>query len=229
MKGRTAFFVQRFRVLLMAAVVAASSLFLQGCLFGTETIKVEYLPGFKADRLFTEYTPRIAVNRFSDERPNADRIGEGYNMYGGKVETWVSDRLPVDIVEEAIIEQLKNSGFDVVKTSGWNLTAESLSDYINADLVMGGKLKAFWVESRPGMLTVSVNSNVTFDLVIADVQEKKIIWAGQFAGTEKIESLIRTSAEMRRAINGAVTKAVNSVFQDPGLKDRIVTLVRAKF
>lgn len=211
-------------VLLVGVAVSVS-----GCLNGTETIKVEYLPGFQVQRLFTDITPLIAVNAFWDERPATDRVGEGYNLYGQKVETWVTDKDPAKIIEDAIVDQLRALGFEVVRTSGWNLDANSIPALLDADLILGGRLRAFWVESHPGMVTVSVNSRVTFDLIIADVKTRQILWAGQFTGADKAEVAVRLNTHMRDSLSRALTQAVNKVFQDEQVKSVFVEFVRVRF
>lgn len=211
-------------VLLIGVAVSVS-----GCFSGTETIKVEYLPGFQVQRLFTDITPLIAVNAFWDERPATDRVGEGYNLYGQKVETWVTDKDPAKIVEDAIVDQLRALGFEVVRTSGWNLDANSIPALLDANLILGGRLRAFWVESHPGMVTVSVNSRVTFDLIIADVKTRQILWAGQFTGADKTEVAVRLNTHMRDSLSRALTQAVNKVFQDEQVKSVFVEFVRVRF
>ena len=221
--------LQDMTKIILFCLLIAYAITAGGCLQGTETIKVEYLPGFKAQRLFTDYQPSIAVNSFWDERPITDRVGEGYNMYGGKIETWVTDRLPTEILEEAIIAQLRELGFEVIKTSGWNLNADSIPEYLNTDFLLGGRLKAFWVESRPGMFTVSINSRVTFDLIIVDVKTKRILWAGQFTGADKPETIIRTNEEMRMSLSRSLTQAVNKAFQDEQVKTVFLKIAKMRF
>ena len=200
-----------------------------GCFMGTETIDVEYLPGFEAERLFYNEQPSIAVNKIWDERPQKDRVGEGYNMYGGKTETWITRQTPTDILEAALIKQLKSMGFVVVMTSGWDLAADSIPEYITSDFVAGGRLKAFWVESRPGLVTVSVNSRVTFDLVIADVETGKVIWAGQFTGSDQPETIIRLDSDMRDSLSRSLTEAVNSAFRDDSVRRAFSNVLQLRF
>ncbi|MGI6036866.1 MAG: hypothetical protein ACOYD6_01420 [Limnochordia bacterium] len=210
-------------------LICLATLFLSGC-SGTKRIKVEYLPGFNADEWFSEQKPSIAVNSMWDERPYTDRIGEGYNAWGGKIETWVTDGpSPAEILEDALIRQLENAGFEVIRTSGWNFSADSIPAYLDTDFLLGGRLRTFWVESRPGLLTVSVNSRVTFDLIIADVENKRILWTGQFTGSDTTETVVRTAEQMRLSISRALTQAVNKVFQDPQVRHAAVDLVRIKF
>ncbi len=217
------------RKVVLALACVAVFLGASGCLMGTERIKVEYLPGYSAARLFDNYQPTIAVNPIWDERPDTSLVGAGYNMYGGKVESWASETPPTEILEQALIHQLENCGFKVVKTSGWNLDPNSIPLSVTSDFILGSRLKAFWVESRPGLLTVSINSKVTFDLIIADVRTKKVVWAGQFTGVDSPEAVIRTNEMMRQSLSRALTAAVNKVFQDDQVKSALIEIVRVRF
>lgn len=215
---------------LFIAFICIIPIFMSGCVnMGMETIEVEFLPGFKAQKMFNNYEPTIALNPIWDERQVTDNIGAGYNGYGNKIESWLSDKPPTELIEEALVTQLENAGFKVIRTSGWNLDASSISDYINSDFIMGGKLKTFWVESRPGALTVSINSRVTFDLIIADVENKKIVWAGQFTGSDHSEAIIRSRNYMKDSLSKALTQSVNKVFQNDDINKELIRLIEIKF
>jgi hypothetical protein len=211
------------------AVLAALLPTISGCLFGAETLKVEYLPEIMAPRLVHhEPAPTIAVNPLYDDRIKADKVGEGYNMYGAAVDTFVADRSVTGVIEDAIVRQLTGMGFKVVRTSGWDLTAQGISEYVNADMLLGGRLKVMWVESRPGLFTVSVSATSRFLIVLADVREKKILWSGEFEGSERSEEVVRTVGSMEAALNRAMSKTVDSLVRDETFC-RALTVVRVRF
>jgi len=214
---------------LVALMSIAVTVITSGCMMGTERIDVQYIPGYQAEPLFFDQQPSIAVNAIWDERPIKDRVGEGYAMYGNKVETWITKKAPTEILEEALIRQLQSMGFRVIRTSGWNLSVDSIPTYLNSDFVAGGRLRAFWVESRPGVLTVSINSRVTFDLIIADIQTGKVIWAGQFTGADKPESFLRLDQEMKNSLSRSLTQAVNSAFRDEGVRRAFSNALQIRF
>ena len=189
-------------------ILSISILFLSGC-GGIKTIRVDYIQGFQAQKLFPEKQPMISVNSFYDDRSNSDRVGEGYNTYGNKLETWVSENQPAEIIETAIIEQLINSGFQVIKTTGWNFEPGNIPEHIKTKLILGGKLKVLWVESKPNFFTVTINSKVTFDLIIADAVDKKILWSGQFSGSGQNDFGYRSSDDMAKSLSLSLTQAVN--------------------
>ena len=142
------------------------------------TLEVEYLSSFKAEKMFDNYSPTISLNKFWDNRPEKNYIGKGYGTYG-KERSYEMIKEPTEIIENALVMQLENVGFEVVKVTGWNLDSDDIPSYIDSDLIMGGKLQAFWVISQLGMLTkMEIDSTVSFDLIIADVDNNKVIWAG---------------------------------------------------
>lgn len=214
---------------IVVAVLAASLPAISGCLFGAETLKIEYLPEVMPPRLVhDESAPTVAVNSFYDDRIKGDKVGEGYNMYGGVSDTFVADKSVTKVIEDAIVQQLTGMGFKVVRTSGWDLTPEGISEYVNADILLGGRLKVMWVESRVGLLTVSVSATTRFLVVLADVKEKKILWSGEFEGTEKSEEIVRTVGSMEAALNRAMSRAVDSLVRNETFC-RALTVVKVRF
>ncbi len=188
-------------------------LVLTGCT-GVRTIDVEYLDTYKATSMFVGYKPKIAVNEFWDDRERTDAIGGHQSAYGSTLVSFRSKESPITIIENAIIQQLKNSGFEVVKTSGWCLDKEAIPEYLKTDYVLGGKLKTFWVKIKPGFFTSSVEANVLFDIIIADTETKKILWSGQFKNNRIKEKIFIINKNIEEPINEALTDSINKVFQN---------------
>jgi hypothetical protein len=208
----------------------------------TRAITVEYLPGSADNGWIKEltiknpsaYRPTIAINRFDDERDtDGNVVGALYNRSGKKVETLITDESPTAIVEMSLIRQLEAAGFTIIRTSGWNFHPESIPDYLKTDFILGGRLKAFWVESKAGFLTSTIDSHVTYDLIIADARNKKIIWTGQIAEADARKSLAHTNdyfwADLQASISHSLTLAINQAFQDQQAQQAIITLIRVKF
>jgi hypothetical protein len=193
-------------------------LILTGC-GGIKTIKPEYKSDFRATRLFNEGEHAITLNSLYDDRVTSEKIGEGYNGHGTAIETWVTGNDILQTIETAVIEQLTNSGFTVIRTKGWNLESEAIPEQVSTDLIIGGKLKTCWVESRPGAFTVSINSKVSFDITLADAKNKKTLYVGQFTGSSQASHGFRTAGDMQNAVSFAMTQAVNKAFQDETVRD----------
>jgi len=194
---------------------------LSGC-GGIKTIKPEYMSSFHATPLFDGSEHLITLNAFYDDRTTNDKIGEGYNSYGGKLESWVTDNDPLLVVENAVVEQLKNSGFTVVRSKGWNYDPTSIPAQVKTRLIVGGKLKTFWVESRPNFWTVTINSKVSFDLFLADTMDKKNLYTGQFTGNSQSDHGYRGAGDMQNSISLALSQAINKAFQDETIRDLLL-------
>ena len=177
------------------------------------------MSNFQATSLFDGKEQLITVNAFYDDRTTSDKIGEGFNAYGDKLESWVTENDPLMVVENAIIEQLKNSGFTVVRSRGWNYDPNSIPAQVKTRLIVGGKLKTFWVESRPNFWTVTINSKVSFDFFISDTIEKANLYTGQFTGNSQSNHGYRGAGDMQNSISMALTQAVNKAFQDETVRE----------
>ncbi len=188
-------------------------------------IPVEYLAGSSkigwieklADKSFsglsTTTHPTIAVNLFRDERENTDSTGAIYSRSGKKLETLVTDKKPTEIIEKNLAEQLQKAGYNVILTSGWNLNAEKVPSYLGTDLILGGQVKEFWVESKAGVITSTIRSKVVYDLVIANIHQKRLIYKGQAEGNDSRKSLAHASdyfwTDMGTSLSQSLTKAIN--------------------
>lgn len=192
---------------------------LSGCGGGIKTIKPEYMSHFHATRLFDGGEHLITLNAFYDDRTTSEKIGDGYNARGGRLETWVTDNDPLLVVENAIVEQLKNSGFIVVRTKGWNYDPNSIPEQVKTRLIIGGKLRTFWVESRPNTWTITINSKVSFDLFLSDTRDKKNLYTGQFTGNSQSDHAYRGDGDMQNSISLALTQAINKAFQDETIRE----------
>lgn len=172
--------------------------------------------------MFNDGEHTITLNAFYDDRVTSEKIGEGYNGRGAAIETWVTGNDILQTIENALVEQLTNTGFTVILIKGWNIDPNSIPEQVNTNLIIGGKLKKCWVESRPGAFTVSVNSNVSFDIIIADKSNKKTLYVGQFTGSSQNVSGFRAEGDMQNSLSLAMTQVVNKTFQDDAVRDILI-------
>ncbi len=187
-------------------------------------ISVEYLAGSSkigwieklADKSFSGLStthPTIAVNLFSDEREITDSMGAIYSRSGKKLETLVTDKKPTEIIEKNLAEQLQKAGYNVILTSGWNLNAEKVPSYLGTDLILGGQVKEFWVESKAGVITSTIRSKVVYSLVIANIHQKRLIYKGQAEANDTRKSLAHISdyfwTDVETSLSQSLTKAIN--------------------
>ena len=114
-------------------------------------------------------------------------------------------------------EQLQKAGFTVILTSGWNLKAEQIPSYLGANLILGGRLKVFWVESKAGFVTSTIQSKVVYDLVLGDIHQKKLVFEGELGGDDTRKSLAHISdyfwADVQTSLSQSLTEAINNTVQ----------------
>ncbi|MGE5580912.1 MAG: hypothetical protein ACM3X9_00045 [Bacillota bacterium] len=201
-------------------------------------IKIEYLPGAEdilwakniPGQNLSNYQPVVALNYFNDERGAGYNVGAVYSRSGKQVEALVADEKPADILEKALSRQLEKCGFQTIATMGWNFSQEAIPSYLQADFIIGGRISAFWVESRAGLLNSTIDSRVGYDLIIADARNKKIVWAGPVSSRETKKSLVHTNdyfwADIQSSINKSFTLAVNRAFQDNQARKAIINIIQ---
>jgi hypothetical protein len=187
----------------------------------TRSISVKYLAGKPENNWMKEvYSkslnqhPTIVINTFNDDREKTDIAGAIYNRSGKKIETLVTEENPADILETVLRDKLQKVGFNIVRTTGWNLKTDKIPGYLNADIIVGGRMKAFWVESKAGFLTATIHSKVVWDIVVADIRQKKIIVKGELSGSDTRKSLAHISdyfwVDLQTSISQSLTAAINS-------------------
>ena len=103
--------------------------------------------------------------------------------------------------------------------TGVQTCALPISAQVKTRLIVSGKLKTFWVESRPNFWTVTINSKVSFDLFIADTKERTNLYTGQFTGNAQSDHGYRSAGDMQNSISLALTQAVNKAFQDETVRE----------
>ncbi|HEX3046774.1 MAG TPA: hypothetical protein VHY08_18615 [Bacillota bacterium] len=195
----------------------------------TRAIPVGYLAGVPkngwiqklADKNFSGLNtshPTIAVNLFSDERETTDNTGAIYSRSGKRLESLVTDQNPAEILENNLIEQLQKAGYTVIRTAGWSLNADKIPTYLDTDLILGARMKVFWVESKAGFVTSTIRSKVVYDLVIGAVHQKRIIYQGIAEGNDIRKSLAHISdyfwTDVQTSLSQALTSAMNDFNRD---------------
>ena len=97
----------------MLLFMAASSILLSsGCAFGTRHALLSYQP---LRPVSLSNGIKIHVARFEDHRPNPRLVGHVLNAYGMKTAKVISQNDVSEWIQDALIAELRNSGYDVVE------------------------------------------------------------------------------------------------------------------
>jgi uncharacterized lipoprotein YajG len=139
----------------------------------------------------TEEQCSITVYEFQDDRPEQAMVGCEYNAIGTIVERYQTARPIAQVVTDAIVSNLEAQGFTVVRSSGWNLSPDTLRS-VATELALGGKIRACWVERQPknyggtyiGYLGANMTSNINLHVVIASPSGKEILWEGDLVASD---------------------------------------------
>ena len=109
-------------------LLICSIFMVDGC---TQTIKVDPvpLPAPSNDSPLSAYSKMtVLIKQFQDERENKNIIGSGSGLI---IKT---DRDVTELVEQAIVDQLEEDGYEVVRT-----------DIGKPDIVIEGAVTAYWI------------------------------------------------------------------------------------
>ncbi len=160
-------------------------------------------------RLQTSLTGRpvtLAVYQLQDVRP--DRLYLGRRVYrDGMVDFFKPDEGTVEeVVTQSVVKIMEKAGFKVtlVKRS-LSPEKEDFKD-ISADVALGGKIEALWIEAKTGYLTTDTDVRLRFQAVWGLPKERA--WV-----TRMIEGSAQETDRPFYNPKRAETK-INEVFQD---------------
>ena len=161
-----------------------AGLLLAGCAPDNTRLEFSYSPAPATMELEAGSPASVTVYEFGDDRQNQVYVGQAMADYSNPLVSAVHYQTarPIgQVVTDAIVRSLESQGFRVVRASGWNLDPATLRD-ITTELVVGGKVKAFWVEAAPYFSSESALVNIR--VVIAEAAGKRILWEGDIVGSE---------------------------------------------
>jgi len=182
----------------------------------------------------------ITVYEFVDDRPEQAMVGGEYNAIGTITERYQTARPLVQVVTDAVTANLEAQGFTVVRSSGWNLSPDTLRS-VATELALGGRIRACWVERQPknytgstlGFVGANMTANVNLHVVIASPSGREILWEGDLVCADTYRhnfaafagSMPKPQAMLENALKGAVDQLVGN----PDIQ-RVLTLeVRPMF
>jgi hypothetical protein len=107
--------------------------------------------------------------------------------YGGDITYEINDRTVEDVFAEALTQELKTLGVDVVSTPGIrgpldrdtseNVRKMLASRYPEMKVAFGAKITDFLAESQRTIVTTDVKLKASLQLYILDVQTGELLWS----------------------------------------------------
>ncbi len=162
----------------------------------------------------------VGISPFKDERgKDASVAGKRFNALNDTVNDLVVQGTVSEKVTIALEDALKARGI-AVDDVAWNLTDANIP-VGRADLVISGEVKTLWVESVSAFANTKVTAKVELRIVAADTAKKKIIRALNVSSSIEHKNVTYSTTAIDEAISEALSVAINQVFNDQELKDRL--------
>jgi hypothetical protein len=165
-------------------------------------------------------TVAVAVSPFKDERAKADSVvGKRFN----EVNELANDLVVQGTVSTKVTTALKNAlaarQIAARDAPAWDLTEAGVAAP-GADLLVGGEIKALWVDATSQFANTTSKADVQLRIVVADVAQKKIIRVLNVNSKIERQNIANTAAYIERALSEALTGAIDQIFADEELKNR---------
>jgi len=143
----------------------------------------------------------ITVFEFQDDRPEQAIVGGEYNETGAITERYQTARPLARIVTDVVTANLEAQGFTVVRSSGWNLSPDTLRS-VATELALGANMTA----------------NVNLHVVIASPSGREILWEGDLMAADTYRhnfavfagSMPKPQKMLENALKGAVDQLVTN-------------------
>ncbi len=189
-------------ILLMAAVVL-----LQACAFNDSTLKVEHDTSVDITGPISE-TEGIAffAPELDDARLDKARIGWKKNGYGMNTADITSEQSVDVIIENAIIDAIKDNGHFVADDGEVRIT---------------GTVDRFWFDTDINFWTVEFLGDVQCTLDFVDAATNTSIYSASYSGSYKEKTAGGLEKTWTEVMSKAIDKLIEDIVFDEGLKDAL--------
>jgi hypothetical protein len=123
-----------------------------------------------------------------------------------------------ELATRGLKEALVRRGIAVKDIADWDLTAEGIPTD-NATLVLGGEIKAFWLESTASTFDTHLKVSVQLKVVAGDTGEKKIIRTIN-VNSKLDQDVLYSRERLESMVSEALSSAIDQIFADEELKKR---------
>ena len=209
-----------------AYVLRFSSAFLLAALLAGCAPKGPILTEFKylqpkSSAAVAAATVTVAVSPFKDERAKVESVvGKRFNEL---------NELTTDLVVQGTVSTKVTAGFKnalaarrITSTdaAAWDLTETGIAAP-GAELQIGGEIKVLWVDATSQLANTTSKAEVQLRIVVADVAQKKIIRILNMNSKIERQNIANTAAYIERSLSEALTGAIDQLFVDEELKNRL--------
>lgn len=182
-------------------------LLVQSCAFTDASLKLEHDDAVNITGPISEAEGiAFSAPRLEDARLDKARIGWKKNGYGMNTADITSEQ-PVDVImENAIIDAIKDNGHSVAE---------------DGEVTISGTVDRFWFETDMNFWTIEFIGDVQCTLNFTDPVTDKIIYSSSYSGTYKEKKgggYVKTWTEV---MNKAIGKLIEDIVFDEDLTDAL--------
>lgn len=162
----------------------------------------------------------VALSPFKDMR------GKTASVLGKRtIREYVQNDLVVqgtvaDLVMKGFQDALQARGITVKDVSAWDMDAET-AEAGGADILVGGEIKALWVDVVSEPLNVKTRAEVQLRVAAADAAQKKIIRTLTVSSKMDRQDVAFSFESVEDAVSEALSGAINQFLNDEEFKKRM--------
>ncbi len=190
-------------------VVIAAILLVQACAFTDATLKLEHDDAVNITGPISEAESiAFSAPQLEDARLDKARIGWKKNGFGANTADITSEQ-PVDvIIENAIIDAIKDNGHTVVE---------------DGQIRISGTVDRFWFETDVNFWSIEFIGDVQCTLNFTDPVTNTTIYSSSYSGTYKEKTAAGYVKTWTEVMNKAIEKLIEDIVFDEDLTDALTS------
>lgn len=190
-------------------VVIVATLLLQACAFTDATLKVEHDPAVNITGPISESgSIAFSAPQLEDARLDKARIGWKKNGYGMNTADITSEQDVDVIVENAIIDAIKDNGHSVVDDGQVRIT---------------GTVDRFWFDTDINFWSIEFIGDVQCNLDFIDTKTNTSIYSASYSGTYKEKTAAGYVQTWTEVMAKAIDKLIEDIVFDEDLKEALAS------
>jgi uncharacterized lipoprotein YajG len=187
----------------------AAILMIQACAFTDATLKVEHDDEVNITGPISEAGGiAFSAPQLEDARLDKARIGWKKNGYGMKTADITSEQTVDVIVENAIIDAIKDNGHSVAE---------------DGQVRISGTVDRFWFETDVNFWTLEFIGDIQCTLDFVDTATNESIYSSSYSGTYKEKTAAGYVKTWTEVMSKAIDKLIEDIVFDEELTDALAT------
>jgi len=182
-----------------------------GCAFTQGNLNLAYTDAQAKKGPLASIRPlHVEIGEFVDVRRQTDKIGYKTNLYGMKTANIVTTRPVPEIVREAFAAEFAKNGHLIGSSS--------------KEIMVSGRITAFWFDVQLGFWTVQFMGTVSVDLTVTNNQIGLALLTRTYQGHYNETSTGGLEGTWERIMNTALERMIQETSTDPKLIEALKSL-----